>query len=408
MKIEVIVIGSEILSGFTINTNAAFISQELLKEGVDTHYHTIVSDDAESLRKALVEALERSDVIITTGGLGPTCDDLTRSVAADLFDSDFIYHPEIEEELQKRYGNKLVSARDQATLPEKAEIIKNTLGTASGLLFKKNEKSLYLLPGVPPEMMEMFSKSVLPRILSKISPEEKKRNVWLHFTFLIESKVDPTLRKLQKLYPTIEMGIYPYRGKISVHLSGLIHDQKGLDACRKVLLEEFGKYHYESLSGKIEEAIHNLFSNNGLTLATAESCTGGTIASRLTVLAGASQYFLGGMITYSNQMKTEFLGVSENTLNDTGAVSEEVVIQMAEGVINKTGADYGIAVSGVAGPTGGTEKKPVGTVWVAIANKDNETTSWLIQGKKASREMIIDYTVNTVLGRLYHIVTRSL
>lgn len=408
MKIEVIAIGSEILSGFTINTNAAYISQELLKEGIETDYHTIVSDDAESLRKALLEALERSDVIITTGGLGPTCDDLTRSVAAELFDSDFVHYPEIEEELQKRYDNKLVSARDQATLPEKAEIIKNSLGTASGLLFEENGKSLFLLPGVPPEMVDMYSKQVLPKILSMIPPEEKKVNLWIHFTFLTESKVDPILRELQEQYPSIEIGIYPYRGKISVHFSGGRHDQKDLEDCRHKLLAEFGKYHYQSASGKVEEAVHTLFSNHGLTLATAESCTGGAIASRLTALAGASQYFLGGVITYSNQMKTDLLGVSEKTLNDKGAVSEEVVIQMAEGVISKTGADYGIAVSGVAGPTGGTKEKPVGTVWAAIACKEQETITWLIQGKKANREMVIDYTVNTVLGRLYHLVSRSL
>jgi competence/damage-inducible protein CinA-like protein len=403
MKVEVIAIGSEILSGFTINTNAAFISQELLKVGIETNYHTIVPDDRESLLKAFTQALERSDIIITTGGLGPTCDDVTRSVAAELFDSEFVYYPEIEKELDERFGHKLTSARDQATLPEKAELIKNTLGTASGLLFKKGNKALYLLPGVPTEMKEMFTLSVLHKIQLAIPEGQKRESEWLHFSFLIESKVDPVLRKLQKRYPSVQMGIYPYRGRISVYLSTLCDEKKELENCKNALVEEFVEYLYESPSGTIEEAVHILFTKKRLTLATAESCTGGAIASRLTALAGASQYFLGGVITYSNAMKRDLLGVSEQTLNEMGAVSEEVVVQMAEGVVNKTGANYGIAVSGLAGPTGGTKHKPVGTVWAAIAGQQIETISWLIQGRKASREMIIDYTVNTVLGRLYHL-----
>ncbi|MEM1283415.1 MAG: CinA family nicotinamide mononucleotide deamidase-related protein [Chlamydiota bacterium] len=408
MKVEIVAIGSEILSGFTINTNAAFISQELLKQGINTHYHTIVSDDGNALRKALKEALERSDIVITTGGLGPTCDDLTRSVAADLFDSEFVHYPEIEEDLEKRYGKKLVSARDQATLPVKAEIIKNSLGTASGLLFSKKKKSLFLLPGVPPEMREMFSQSVLPKIVSKLPLENRKVSIWLYFMFLFESQVDPVLRRLHEQYPQIEMGIYPDRGLITVHLAGFDEERSALEICQKELLKEFGNYQYKSPSGSIEEAVHILFSTQGLTLVTAESCTGGAIASRLTALSGASQYFLGGMITYSNQMKTNLLGVSEQSLEDHGAVSEEVVMQMAEGAINRTGAEYGIAVTGIAGPNGGTKEKPVGTVWAAIAGKNIDTISWLIQGRKASREMVVNYTVNTVLGRLYHTVSRSI
>lgn len=407
MKVEVIAIGTEILSGFTVNTNASFISQELLKVGIVTDYHTTVPDGKAELLKAFDQALERSHVVICTGGLGPTCDDITRNVAAEIFDSPFTHYPEIEEELNKRYGNKLTSARDQATLPEKAEIVRNRLGTASGLLFTRGDKALFLLPGVPQEMKAMFCESVLPQIINRIPSELRLVSDWLHFSFLYESMVDPVLREIQEKYPFVKMGIYPFRGKLSVHLyttgSSPKQSREDIEHCKNLLIDQFGDYAYESPSGSIEEAVHQLFSNQHITLATAESCTGGTIASRLTSLPGASQYFLGGLVTYTNTMKHDFLGVSLKTLDTYGAVSKEVVTEMVEGLIAKTGADYGIAVSGIAGPSGGTPEKPVGTVWIAISGKSVDIQTWLIPGRTASRQMIIDYTVNTALGRLYHL-----
>lgn len=401
MKVEVIAIGSEILSGFTVNTNAAFISRELIKEGIGTNYHTIIGDEKEGIKSTFEQALKRSKFIIATGGLGPTCDDHTRQVAAELFDSPLTFRSSLVEEMEKRYGKKLPSFEDQATLPEKAEIIPNSLGTASGLVFHQSDQYLILLPGVPHEMEEMFLQYTLPLITNQWHQEKKKINRRYHFSFLIESQVDPLLRQLKQSYPLVEIGIYPYRAKISVHFEVQESEQRKiqLQECENILLKEFSEYSFASQTGDLEEAVQREFIKRGITLALAESCTGGTVASRLTAYPGASNYFLGGVVSYSNSLKQKILHVDPTTLERDGAVSESVVKEMAEGVVALSGADYGIAVSGVAGPSGGTKEKPVGTVWIAISRKGGKTLTKLLHCR-GSRQMIIEFTVNYVLGRL--------
>ncbi|MEC7838695.1 MAG: CinA family nicotinamide mononucleotide deamidase-related protein [Chlamydiota bacterium] len=407
MNVEIIAIGSEILSGFTINTNAAFLSRELLKVGIPTKYHTILPDSADELTKGLKQSLEKNDIIITTGGLGPTCDDLTRPIVASMFDSDFVFDEEIAKELEKRYSGKLTSLRDQATVPRKAKVLKNPLGTAPGLLFESGTVKLFLLPGVPAEMKEIFFHSVLPIILETYPEEKRRASLSMHFVSLIESQVDPVLRNLKERYPEIDFGVYPYRGRISVSMSVSAELKK---EGKKYLMEPYRElqslyrdHFFESVSGHIEEAVHNLFIERKLTLSLAESCTGGTIASRLTAIPGASSYFLGSLVTYSNKMKEMLLGVSPETLETSGAVSKEVVSEMVGGLLKRTESDYGIAVSGVAGPSGGTDEKPVGTVWAAIQKRGKAPIVWMMQAR-GSREMVIDYTVNVALGKLYHLI----
>lgn len=407
MSIEVISIGSELLTGFTINTNAAYISRQLFMRGIPTRHHTIVPDDAEEMRQAFEKALERSRFVIATGGLGPTCDDMTKRVAAELFDAELCYDEAVADSLRKRYGDKLLSLEEQATVPVKAEIIPNALGTASGFLFKRGASFLFLLPGVPPEMCKMFEEVVLPYIDARISDEERLHCEWLHFMGVIESQVDPHLRVLQERSPDLDFGIYPYRGFISLRAAisrqGGRRSQESLAQAIGFLREKYRDFLFEEPSGKIEEALHTLLIEKGLTVSTAESCTGGSIASRLVLLPGASAFFLGSVVAYSCELKTKLLGVSKELLETKGAVSQEVVEEMASGLLAITGSDYGIAVSGIAGPAGGRADKPVGTVWAAIAKRGEKPFSWLMRAH-GSREMIIDYTVNSVLGKLYFAV----
>lgn len=401
MRIEIVAIGNELLGGFTVNTNAAYISQELLQAGYRVLRHTVLPDHEVPLRNGMREALARNDLVICTGGLGPTCDDITREIAADLFESAFRYDQELAAVLKKRYGN--VAALDnQAMVPIKASMIKNLLGTAPGLIFRTEQAMLILLPGVPVEMRGMMS-DVLA-YLKAVAPGSKqsfcKR---LHFFGLSEAIVDPFLRHLQLKYPLVELGIYPSQGMLSVNLTfeacNEAEAMSQLDLPYNEIAERFSSNRFESEQGKIEEAVHHKFIRAGLTLSAAESCTGGAFSARLTSLPGSSQYFLGSLVTYSNSLKERLLGVSNSVLQEKGAVSQEAVIAMWHGVLDLTGSDYAVAASGIAGPSGGTLEKPVGTIWCAAGRRGSEPTVWQLK-LLGNREMIIERTVNSLLSAL--------
>lgn len=402
MYIEIVAIGNEVLGGFTVNSNATFISQALFKQGYRVTRHTVLPDYATDLRNGLAEALERNAVVICTGGLGPTCDDITRQIAAELFESDFRYDQALACELKKRYGNASVALDDQATVPSKATIIKNLLGTAPGLIFRSEKAILILLPGVPVEMRAMML-DVLTYLQATVPLVKKTLCKTLHFFGLSEALVDPFLRKLQAKYPLVELGIYPSQGLLAVHLTLEASDEAYADVQLQAIYDELAKQFsanfFESPQGRIEEAVQNKFLKEKCTLSVAESCTGGAIAARLTSLAGSSQYFLGSMVTYSNALKENLLAVPENLLQEQGAVSSEVIIAMWQGVLNLTGSDYAIAASGIAGPTGGTEDKPVGTVWCASGRRGSNPSVWKLQ-LRGNREMIIERTVNALLSSL--------
>lgn len=402
MEIEVVAIGNEILAGITVNTNAAEIGHALFKEDYRVGRQTTLPDDFASLKQGLEESLQRNRVVITTGGLGPTCDDITRQVAAELFDSEFRYDEDVAQELKRRYGNYQISLENQATVPSKAILLKNEVGTAPGMVFSSSKSTLIMMPGIPREMRPMLANEAIPYILKHFPLEQRSVSRCVHFFGLSESAVDPELRLLQKKYPEVEFGIYP-AGTLSIYASVKTSDEETGLAYLKPILKEltthFSRHHYESLSGKIEEAVHNLFIKKGWTLSIAESCTGGSIASRLTKIPGASQYFLGSIVAYSNELKQKVLGVPEELIRIKGAVSEEVVAAMATGAISLTNSDYSIAVSGIAGPSGGTEQKPVGTVWIAIAKKEHTPHVRKFQ-MLGPREWIIERSVIAILGEL--------
>ncbi len=399
MTIEIIAIGHEVLHGVINNTNASFISAELLKAGWNVKRHTVLPDDAQSLEEGIREALARADMVITTGGLGPTCDDLTRSIASKIFDSPIQRDEELVKELTSRYGEKLTSLEDQSLAPTKAKRLTNRLGTASGWVFSENGRRLALLPGPPREMSAMLIDVLLPQLSSIIGQQPRQNFIQVsQLCCLREDDVDPFLRKLSQEFPSVHAGIYPGYGSLTVRFSS--PSEQETESCQQALEREFGTYLFYSPHGKIEESIHSWFKEHEQTLAFAESCTGGRLASQITLLPGASEFFLGSLIVYADQLKRDLLGVAESTISSLGAVSKEVVEEMLEGLFKKTQADWALAVSGIAGPTGGSHEKPVGTVWCAMGQRGHPPETALLYFP-FSRETIITVTSTYLLGALW-------
>ncbi|MFT4553069.1 MAG: nicotinamide-nucleotide amidase [Chlamydiales bacterium] len=409
MEVEIIAIGNEILEGTVVNSNAAFISKQLALVGFTIKQHLVLPDDEGALNAGLANALQRNVLVIATGGLGPTTDDITRKVAADLFESDWSFHEGIAAVLKDRYGDKLTSLEDQATVPSKAKVLANSVGTAPGLIFSSEEKStLILLPGVPVEMKAMLVNAVIPYLQETFFLEERVFTESIHFCMLTESAIDQELRRIMKSFSEVSYGSYPSQGIVSIKFSTVAKTkaeaQLLLSGPKDALLENFSEHSFEAAEGKIEEAIHQLFIENNLTLALAESCTGGAVAARLTSLGGSSKYFLGSIVSYCNELKAKILNVSLDTLENYGAVSEETAGEMLQGVLEMTLADFGVAVTGVAGPQGGSSEKPVGTICIALGKKGGGTPQIFTLTLHGNREAIITRSVNIILSRLWMMV----
>ncbi len=403
LTIEIVAIGNEILKGITLNTNATEISKALFDAGYAPCRHTALPDDPMSLKSGLQECLKRSRIVIATGGLGPTCDDTTRQAAAALFGSSFHLDEQVAKSLAQRYGAAIISLENQATVPSKATVLENTVGTAPGLAFHTETSTLILMPGVPREMRAMLHSQTIPFLQKHFPHKQHHISQKLHFFDLSESAVDPILRRLQSDFPEIEFGIYPSHGILTVvaTIKAAAKDAPAprLDAAAQLLLQHFAAKNFKAPSGKLEEAVQELFIRRGWTLSLAESCTGGSVAAKLVQLPGASAYFLGGIVAYSYAFKTGLLEVPNELLLEKGAVSEETVVAMVSGLLARTGSDFGIAISGIAGPDGGTKDKPVGTVWIAVAGKGQipQTHRLLAYG---NRDMIIERSVNAALSEL--------
>ena len=405
MIIELISIGDELLKGRIVNTNAAFLSRQLQSAGYPVFRQSTLPDERETLFKGLQEAIQRADLILATGGLGPTLDDLTRGVAAEIFHSDFHFDPAVADDIKRHFGNRVTSLEDQATVPTKAKTLKNEIGTAPGLIFSEGGKTLVLMPGVPKEMEPMFLEQVLPWMQKQWPIKHKKESIQLFFCLVNESLLDPHLRILTGRYPSVEAGIYPTHGTLSVVLRS--ENRKELEAFEKELTLPFSSYRYFSPSGKVEEAVHDWFVKHKKTLAFAESCTGGMLAMQVTSIPGASDYFLGSFVVYSNPMKQEVLAVSKSTLDTQGAVSEATVKEMLEGVFKKSHADFAIAVSGIAGPAGGTPQKPVGTVCAAVGQRGKASDVGTFKAF-GNRQTITLLTSQWLLGALWRKVEKGI
>ncbi len=399
MYIEILAIGEEILQGNVVNTNASYLSKELSQGGYNVVRHRVIPDKQQEILEALRQIDKKIGCTIVTGGLGATLDDVTKKSLCKYFKTKQVFVPSLHKRLCKKFGDHSF-LEEQAKVPEKATILENKQGCAPGFFFEQRKRFFFFLPGVPYEMKEMFLSQVLPFLKKKRPISEKKRLFSYHFCLLKEQDMDPFLRKMKEKEPELEIGIYPDLKKAHVTVKG--PDKKEV----KSLLKTFEKQFTENLFSKktpfLEEAIQELFLEKKKRLALAESCTGGYIASCLTRFSGSSKYFVGSFVTYSNFLKQKVLGVKKQTLKQEGAVSKKTVEEMLQGVFALSEAEYGIAVSGVAGPSGGSREKPMGTVYVALGKKEEVFSEKIFIPK--GRQEIIHATKNWVLSFLWQYV----
>jgi len=377
MEAEIITIGDEILIGQTIDTNSAWIGAELSSAGFDVHSRISVHDRHEDIINALRQIEGRSDVVLITGGLGPTRDDITKPALCEFFDTRLVTDTEvlvmIEKMLKSRGYPMNANNRSQAEIPESCTVLKNKMGTAPGMWFEKDGTIFVSMPGVPAEMKYIMTEHVLPLLKSRFTSQVIiHRTIMTYGTF--EARLAETLAGFEASLPgEIKLAYLPSFGVIKLRLTatgangeilaGLIEEQvRKLYGIIPDLIFSDNEEPMEMVTGR-------LLRSGKMTLSTAESCTGGRISAMITSVPGSSDYFKGSIIAYDNMVKTQILGVPENVIRENGAVSEEVVKYMAEGARRLLDTDFAVATSGIAGPDGGTSAKPVGTLWTAVASK---------------------------------------
>ncbi len=371
-KIEFITTGNEILSGLTVDTNFSWAADKFSTSGIIPSYHVSVLDDKEDITAAFKEASGRSSFIIVTGGLGPTDDDLTAETAAEFFGVPLAFdessYSELEEKLKNR-GRKILDVHKKQTMfPAGSEIIKNGTGTSNGFKFTVSDCSFYFLPGVPGEFKAMIESFVLPDILKCSETGSHVIQKVIKTIGLGESEVAVKLKDLK-----IEDADFSYRIKYpEIHLKLVARSSSGVEAENiinrhtKEISNLLGNSIFTEADKSIEEVVAELLIENNLTVSTAESCTGGLLGNLLTDIPGSSDYYSGGVVSYTNESKTRLLGVEKSLFEEVGAVSDEVVRQMAAGIRQSSSSDIGVGISGIAGPGGGTEGKPVGTVYIGV------------------------------------------
>ncbi|BDD08361.1 CinA-like protein [Fulvitalea axinellae] len=386
---EIITVGDELLYGQTLDTNSHYMSQKLDEAGFSVKYRVTVGDVAKDMNEAFAQAESRSDVTLITGGLGPTEDDLTKPLLADFFNSEMAINEEALAEVTEYFesrGRKLTELnRGQALLPVKCTKIRNRYGTAPGMLFERNGKVFVSMPGVPREMRPMVVEEVIPELKKHFElpaiAHRIIRTVGIGESFLADKIKDWA----QALPKEIALAYLPEEGQVKLRMTAKGSDHGTLknliDEAEGKLLPMIQEYVYGYGEESLEEAIGKILIEKNKTLATAESCSGGRVASKITSIAGSSAYFQGSVVAYQNSVKEKVLGVNLDTISEHGAVSEQTVREMAEGVRGLLNADIGLASSGIAGPGGGTEEKPVGTVWIACATASGVETKLLHLGK---------------------------
>lgn len=373
-SIEIITIGDEILIGQTVDTNSAWMGNELNLMGIRINRITSVSDNKGEIISSLDEALSRVEVVLMTGGLGPTSDDITKDTLAGYFGGKLVMDNEVldnvTERLRRRNLQMNENNRRQAMVPDNCKVLKNLTGTAPGMLFEKNGKIVISMPGVPHEMKHIMKEHVLPLLKGRLPG-----GVIVHKNIMTygvaEAMLAERLGKFENELPEeIRLAYLPAYGVIKLRLTAAGDDEIKIRESVKYQIEKLYKIIPDVIYGEdevmLEEVVGKLLNDNNLTVATAESCTGGKIASLITSVPGSSGWFRGSVVAYDNSIKTGVLGVSNETLRLYGAVSAETAGDMARGARRLMGADYAVAVTGIAGPTGGTPDKPVGTVWIAI------------------------------------------
>lgn len=374
LSAEIIAIGSELLTPDKTDTNSLWLTEKLNDIGIDVKLKTIVGDDGARLEETVRDALRRSDIVITTGGLGPTEDDITRVFTARALGRELIYHDEIERHLRERFkawGREMPDInKRQAYIIDGAAVLPNPNGSAVGMLAEFDGKMLAILPGPPRENQPMFTEHVFPK-LKAIAGEIYVRRRLIKVSGKGESAVDEIAAPIYTAYPDVQTSILFNRSEVEIHVAATADNpetaQSTADKVADELVAALGSAVFSAHGESMEEVVGNRLKELGQTVSVAESCTGGLIGSRLTDVPGASAYFLQGAITYSNEAKTRTLGVDPAILEEYGAVSAECVEAMAAGMRERSGTDHAISVSGIAGPDGGTDEKPVGTVFIGYA-----------------------------------------
>ena len=406
MKAEILSIGTELLMGQVANTDAQFVSAMLPQAGVGVYYHSVVGDNPERIKKALKEALSRSDIIVTTGGLGPTQDDLTKETVADCLGLKMIYHEEEAEKIRNYFksNNRVMPESNlrQAYFPEGSVILKNITGTAPGCIVPLPKGCIVILPGPPKELKPMFENEAMPYIAKMTDTVLNSR--FISIIGFGESTVEEKIMPMVEGQTNPTFATYCKDGVITIRVTASGEDAETLlDDAEKKINKIFGDAIFTDMNEPIDVVLVNMLRDRNLKVATAESCTGGMVAAAITAHGGASDVFSTGVVTYSEEEKMRILGVKKETLDTYTVYSEETAREMAEGLHEYCGADVCISVTGVAGPGGGTEKNPVGTVYIGVYYR-GRTTVRKHSFRNLSRENIRAFTVTNALNNARKVI----
>lgn len=404
MKLSIVVIGDELLLGRVTDTNSGFIARHFDTLGWEIASVETVGDTREAISSAIKRAMECSSLVITTGGLGPTKDDITKGVMTEIFGGEPVKNDDVLENIINVFNlrglkmNPLTA--DQAIVPSSCRVIQNRLGTAPIMVFERDGRMLIAMPGVPFETEGMLVSAVIPEVIARFQPDTAIAHRTVIVTGITESALAKLLEEFEESLPAgFHLAYLPTPGFIRLRLDGVGKDASTVDSLidsyAERLKETLGSLMLYDGDGTPAEIVLTYLRRHGLTMATAESCTGGNIAHKITEIAGCSDSYVGSVVSYSNGVKANLLGVSRDDLERYGAVSREVVEQMASGVCRATGADCSVATSGIAGPGGGTPDKPVGTVWTAVCVKGHVTSRLL--KLPGNRSRVIERATNDVL-----------
>ncbi len=409
MKIEIISIGDELLTGHIINTNAAWLANQLLQVGWRVAWMTVVGDEVDQIVEALHQANRRAEVVLVTGGLGPTHDDVTRTAVCRFFQTSLVFNAEMMENIKAFFNRRGIPMaainEDQARVPEKARLIANDSGTAPGYILEHENSTFYFLPGVPHEMRSMMERVVLSELCRK-QPPRLVRTHYLCTIGIAESTLYEKIGSLTKIDPQVRVAFLPGFSGVKIRLMVMGEEERQVvDSLTKTadyLREKISEYIYAEEDVPLERALARHLTEQQYTLSVAESCTGGLIANKFTDIAGSSKFFERGIVAYSNQAKTQILGVPQSLIATHGAVSEQVAGAMAEGVRKLSQTDFGLATTGIAGPTG-DENKPVGLVFVACADAEGVVVEkhTFIGDRYANKQRFAYAALNLLRKRLF-------
>ena len=414
MNAEILCIGTELLLGNVVNTNAAWLAQQLARLGINVYHHTVVGDNNQRLKEALAIAFDRSDLVITTGGLGPTYDDLSKETICNYFNRPLVLHQpsldKLREFFSKRPYAMMPNNEKQAYQPEGAVIFTNHSGTAPGAAIEQDGKIAIMLPGPPREMKLMFEREVLPYLQKFSDHIIVSRDLQLFG--IGESLAESLLKDLMTSSTNPTLAPYAKEGEVNLRITASAATAEEGYAMMEPLMERInklvGQYIYGIDVPDLQTALVSYLLEHHITVSAAESCTGGLVSKSITDIPGCSEIYPGGVCSYSNEMKMKWLDVKASTLEAHGAVSEETALEMAQGIRKATGADFGVSTTGVAGPDGGTPEKPVGLVYVAVAGENYQHVEKLniSYGEITTRPMIQQRATKHALYQLLQAARR--